>query len=365
MGIYNKEFGRFSPYLLNKKLKPSKKIDGKYVYFYPNDKKKHGYEKIYVSKEEWEVLVEQDRLEYSNNRRHDERKVDLQKFYLDDNDEANKIMLEKDEWRGLENFICESLDKGKLVHGFDDTDFSIYLLIIEYKMKQNKVAELLCLSESFVNRRLKVILHKLLIEKMNNGELSLSRLKAEAEYKSYIATGKTESFADVKTFLFLTMLPQNMVFRYLYCLFGTYQLFKYCFTFIYRLEAVIDKPVDRFVKLLEPYSKKLYDKHTTKFGPVLKLLFIFLELKCADNLKRVGLYEKPANEAFIKKVRKTANRCHISVEELKDKRIIPFAQKTIEKRVEQIYKQNNLPVPRKKFTFNKSQPQAKIKYRPK
>ena len=26
--------------------------------------------------------------------------------------------------------------------------------------------------------------------------------------------------------------------------------------------------------------------------------------------------------------RKTANRCHISVEELKDKRIIPFAQKT-------------------------------------
>lgn len=128
MGIYNKEFGIFSPYLLNKKLKPSKKIDGKYVYFYPNDKKKRGYDIICVSKEEWEVLVEQDRLEYRNNRRHDERKVDLQKFYLDDNDEANKIMLEKDEWRGLENFICESLDKGKLVHGFDDTDFSICLL---------------------------------------------------------------------------------------------------------------------------------------------------------------------------------------------------------------------------------------------
>ena len=87
MGIYNKEFGRFSPYLLNKKLKPSKKVDGKYVYFYPNDTKKHGYEMIYVSKEEWEVLVEQDKKEYSNNRKHDERKTDLREYYYDDDEE--------------------------------------------------------------------------------------------------------------------------------------------------------------------------------------------------------------------------------------------------------------------------------------
>ena len=379
MGIYNKEFGRFSPYLLNKKLKPSKKVDGKYVYFYPNDTKKYGYEMIYVSKEEWESLVEQDKKEYSNNRKHDERKTDLREYFYDDDEEftdtgngkkkyfSNKrlIELEKAEFNRIEDFICESLDKRKIVHGFDDTDFAIYLLAIEKRIKQNKVAEMLNLSESFVNRRLKVILHKLLIEKMNNGEFSPKRLQAEAEYKRYIVTGKTESFADVKTFLFLTMLPQDMIFRYLYCLFGTHQLFKYCFMFIYRLENVVYKPVDRFVKLLEPYSKKLYDKYTTKFGPVFKLLFIFLELKCADNLKRVGLYEKSANEAFIKKVKQTANRCHISIEELKDKRIIPFAQKTIEKRIEQFCKQNNLPVPKKQLSFNKPHPQVRIKYRPK
>ena len=60
-------------------------------------------------------------------------------------------------------------------------------------MKQNRVAGLLNLSESFVNRRIKVILHKILIEKMNNGEFSHKRLLAEAEYKMYIATGKTDS----------------------------------------------------------------------------------------------------------------------------------------------------------------------------
>ena len=379
MGIYNKEFGRFSPYLLNKKLKPSKKVDGKYVYFYPNDTKKYRYEMIYVSKEEWESLVEQDKIEYSNNRKHDERKTDLREYYYDDDEEftdtgkgkkkyfSNKrlIELEKAEFNRIEDFICESLDKGKIVHGFNYTDFAIYLLTVEYKMKQNKVAEMLNLSESFVNRRIKVILHKLLVEKMNNGEFSPKRLLTEAEYKIYVATGKTDSFADVKTFLFLTNLPQNLIFRYLYCLFGTHKLFKYCFTFIYRLEKIITKPVDRSANLLEPYSRKLYDKYTTKFGCLFKLLFIFLELKCADNLKRVGLYEKPANEAFIKKVRQTANLCHISVEELRDKRIFPYFQDKIQKRVEQFCKENNLPVPKKRLSFNNPQPQAKYKYSPK
>ncbi|MCD8040843.1 MAG: hypothetical protein LUF82_04930 [Clostridia bacterium] len=79
--------------------------------------------------------------------------------------------------------------------------------------------------------------------------------------------------------------------------------------------------MNRLLNLLEPYSRLLYERHTRKLGPAFKMLFIFLELKCAANLKKVGLYEKSANTAFIEMVRKTANRCHISVEELKDKRI--------------------------------------------
>ncbi len=73
------------------------------------------------------------------------------------------------------------------------------------------------------------------------------------------------------------------------------------------------------------------------------MLFIFLELKCAANLKKVGLYEKSANAAFIEMVRKTANRCHIYVNELKDKRIIPFAQEKVAKRVELFRKVYNIP----------------------
>ena len=68
------------------------------------------------------------------------------------------IELEKAEFSRIEDFICESLDKGKIVHGFSDTDFAIYLLAVEKRIRQNKVAETLNLSESFVSRRLKVIL---------------------------------------------------------------------------------------------------------------------------------------------------------------------------------------------------------------
>ena len=70
-------------------------------------------------------------------------------------------------------------------------------------MKQNKVAELLDLSESFVNCRINAILHKLFIEKINYGEFSSERLLTEAEYKIYFATGKTDSVDGDKIFLFL------------------------------------------------------------------------------------------------------------------------------------------------------------------
>ena len=42
---------------------------------------------IYVSKEEWEVLDEKEKKEYSNNCKYDERKTDLREYYYDDDEE--------------------------------------------------------------------------------------------------------------------------------------------------------------------------------------------------------------------------------------------------------------------------------------
>ena len=181
---------------------------------------------------------------------------------------------------------------------------------------------------------------------MNDGKYIPNRLLAEADFRYYVNTGETDSFIDIYVFMFLTKLNQGMVVRYLYCMFGIYQLFHYCFVFLYRYDRSSSLPKlkpERLLPLLQPYSRKLYERHTRNMSTPFKLLFIFLELKCADHLKKVGLYEKSANTAFIKKVQKTANRCHISVDELKNKRISPFMQKEIEKRIEQFSKINNLP----------------------
>lgn len=185
-----------------------------------------------------------------------------------------------------------------MVHTFDDRDFAVYLLAVENKWKQKKVAEALILSPATVSRRVKAILQQLLIEKMNNGEYSPKRLLAEAEYRYYVNTGEADSFIDIFVFMFLTKLNQDMVMRYLYCMFGTYQLFHYCFIFLYRYnisDNLSKLNPERLLPLLHPYSRKLYERHTRNRGNSFKLLFIFLELKCANNLKKVGLFEKPAN----------------------------------------------------------------------
>ena len=357
--MYWKEYGRTSPYRLNKKKKPAK-TEGKFLYHYQNSDCPNGYEVIEVTKEQWKYLIKADKKEYSTNRKHDEHKTDLREDYYEDDDEgydsdtgygryfSNKklLTLEKAEWERLDNFLCESWDKAELVHTFDDRDFAIYLLAIENKWKQKKVAKALGLSPATVSRRVKVILQQILTEKMNDGKYIPNRLLAEADFRYYVNTGETDSFIDIYVFMFLTKLNQDMVVRYLYCMFGTYQLFHYCFVFLYRYDRSSSLPKlkpERLLPLLQPYSRKLYERHTRNMSTPFKLLFIFLELKCADHLKKVGLYEKSANTAFIKKVQKTANRCHISVDELKNKRISPFMQKEIEKRIEQFSKINNLP----------------------
>lgn len=351
--MYWKEYGRPSPYRMNKKKKPAKTA-GKILYRYPNDNAPYGYERLELSEEWWKILVEEDHKEYSNNRRHDEKRSDIWEDYFDDEDSitsddggglyySNKklIAYEKRIWEDLENFLCESWDKCTLVHSFSDEDFAIYLLTVEKGINQKRAAELLGISTARICRRLKIILHKILTEKMNTGTYSPKRLEAEAEYRRFAITGKTDSFIDVYVFAFLTQLNRDMVMRYLYCLFGTYQLFHYCFIFLYRFdtsEKLTKLKPERLTKFLHPYSRRLYERYARKLSEPFKLLFIFLELKCAENLKRVGLYTKPANKAFLEKVRKTANRCHISVEELKNKRIFPFMQKEMEKRVDQFQK---------------------------
>lgn len=213
--------------------------------------------------------------------------------------------MEKAEWERLDEFLCESWDKAELVHTFDDRDFAIYLLAIDNKWKQKKVAEALNISPATVSRRVKIILKQILTEKMNNGEYNHKQLLAEANYRYYINTGKTDSFIDIYVFMFLTKLSKDMVMRYLYCMFGTYQLFHYCYIFFYRYDispALAKLQPERLLPLLHPYSQKLYKRHTRNMSTPFKLLFIFLELKCADNLKKVGLFEKPANQVFIKMV---------------------------------------------------------------
>ena len=51
---------------------------------------------------------------------------------------------------------------------------------------------------------------------IDDGELTPKEIFAELEYRKYARTGKTETFADVFVYDYLTSLPQEMVLRYLF-----------------------------------------------------------------------------------------------------------------------------------------------------
>lgn len=85
--MYWKEYGRTSPYRLNRKKKPAK-TQGKFLYHYYNEDCPHGYETIEVTEEQWKMLVAEDKKEYSNNRSHDEKRTDLREDYYEDDEQG-------------------------------------------------------------------------------------------------------------------------------------------------------------------------------------------------------------------------------------------------------------------------------------
>lgn len=227
--MYWKEYGHTSPYRINKRMRQAPTED-MYIYSYQNEQCPHGYENIEVTKEQLDILIAEDRKEYSNNRRHDEKHTDLWEDYHDAFEEEPEeddnggvryfspkkvAAMVRRQWQQSDDFMTGELDRRELLKTFDDRDLAIYSLAVEKKIKQNKVADLLNLSEATVSRRVKVILQKIIKEDMDFGIYSKSRLDAEADYKYYRISGETDSFADVKVWLFLTQLNRDMVIRYL------------------------------------------------------------------------------------------------------------------------------------------------------
>lgn len=348
-----REFGYFSPKLLNKKPVPSVR-EGYYLYYYMESyytshteivggKRVTVYDK-HVSKksveltlEQWNALHEGDCDDYGDNRREYEK---LEYDHTVNGRFRNTLDLLLQYWDKFdhETFWINAFDLERVLNSFSDEDLDIYLYSKEKHLKQKQIAAIIGKSESYVTRRMKVIEDAIEYDMLDNGDLSSVEIAAELEYRKYVRTGKTDSFADVYVYDFLLHIPQEMVLRYLFIFQGQKHLIRFCFLWIYLYFSSEEREIVQPSEVLSKYSFQLYKKHILKSKLWSRQLFIALEMEIGRLIKRYGLKDSRPNEQFIKTVEKAAKRQGLTIAEYRDKILFPHGKERIKARFEKFLK---------------------------
>lgn len=350
---FKKEFEYFSPKLLNKEPTPSGR-EGYYLYFYMESyytnhtetkggKSVRVYDKhvskraVEVTLEQWNALHKGDCDDYKVNRREYE-KLEYEPKKNDKYMSTLDTLLQHWDKFEHEQFWVNAFDLERVLNTFTDEDLEIYLYAKEKHLKQKQIAVLIGKSESYVTRRMKVIEDKIEIDMLNNGEHTKMEINALLEYKKFIRTGKTDSFADVYVYDFLLAIPQEIQLRYLFLFRGQQCLIKFCFLWVYEYFSTEEKTELRAREVLSKQSQQLYKKYAIKLKQWAKQLFIVAEMEVERLVKRYGIRDSKPDEKFIKTVQKAAAAKGMTVAEYRDKVLFPHGKEKIVARFKRYYK---------------------------
>lgn len=339
-----REFGYFSPYLLNRKLVPAER-EGYYHYYYMESyftpravKVGNKYVKVYdehVSRKSVEFTLEQfqklhskDKEDFNTNR-FEEQQLEFNIRIKDR--QVNPFYAIMGNWDRFnhEPFWVNAFDLERVLNSLSDEDLDIFLYSREKHMKQKQIAAVMGLSEAHITRRMRYIEDKIEYDMLDDGERTETQIKAIMQYNRFIRTGKCESFADVFVYDFLLSMPQEMQLRYLYLMRGQQKLIKFCFLWVYEYFSVETKPVQNPKTALNKISYQLYKKHAAKLRIWSRQLFIALENEVDGIVRRFGIRDNSPNEEFIKTVRKAAKARGLTVAEYRDNLLFPHGREKI------------------------------------
>lgn len=339
-----REFGYFSPYLLNRKLVPAER-EGYYHYYYMESyftpravKVGNKYVKVYdehVSRKSVEVTLEQfqklhskDKDDFNTNRFEDQQ---LEFNIRIKDKQVNPFYAIMGNWDRFnhEPFWVNAFDLERVLNTLSDEDLDIFLYSREKHMKQKQIAAVMGLSEAHITRRMRFIEDKIEYDMLDDGERTETQIKAIMQYNRFIRTGKCESFADVFVYDFLLSMPQEMQLRYLYLMRGQQKLIKFCFLWVYEYFSAETKPVQNPKTALNKISYQLYKKHAAKLRIWSRQLFIALEIEVDNIVRRFGIRDNSPNEEFIKTVRKAAKARGLTVAEYRDNLLFPHGREKI------------------------------------
>lgn len=348
-----REFEYFSPKLLNREPTLSGR-EGYYLYYYmesfytyhtekKGDKSIRVYDKhvskksVEVTLEQWNALHAGDCNDYRDNRREYEQ-LEYEPKHNGEFICTLDALLQYWDRFDHEQFWANAFDLERVLNTFSNEDLDIYLYAKEKHLKQKQIAILIGKSESYVTRRMKFIEDEIERDMLDNGELTKLEINARLEYRKFMRTGKTDSYADVFVYDFLLSMLQEMQLRYLYIFRGQGELIKFCFLWVYEYFNGKEKQILRAREALNKYSYQLYKKYATKLQSWTKQLFIAVEMEIERLIRRYGIKDSRPNEKFIKAVQKAAAAKGLTVAEYRDKILFPHGREKILARFKKFYK---------------------------
>ena len=347
-----REFGLFSPKLLNREPVPSDR-EGYYLYYYMESYQtsrtvekggrnitvydRHSTRKsVEVTLEQWQELHKFDCENYKINRR-EEEKLEYEPKINNHGICTLDALLQTWDNFDLETFLVNAMDLERVLNSLSDEDLDIYIYAKEKHFKQKKIAEVIGKSESYITRRMKVIEDAIERDMIDDGQYATEKeVFAELEYRKYARTGKTETYADVFVYDYLTSLPQEMVLRYLFLFRGQ----QYLIRFIFKWLVLYDGKHLHAKEEMSKYSAQLYKKYAVKMKVWAKRLFIALELELDRLVKQYGIKDSRPNEKFLKAVQKAAASKGMTVAEYRDKILFPHGKERVITRYKKFVKQH-------------------------
>lgn len=339
-----REFGYYSPYLLNRRLVPCER-EGYYHYYYmesyfTSHTQKVGdkYVKVYdehvskksveVTLEQWNKLREKDKEDFKVNR-FEEQQLEfnianegrlINPFYV--------VMFERDRF-DHEKFWINAFDLERVLNGLSDEDLDIYIYSAEKHLNQKQIAAIIGRSEAYISRRMRIIEDKIEYDMLDNGDRSDIEIRALMEYNRFMRTCKCDSFTDVYVYDFLLTIPNEMQMRYIFILRGQERLIKFCFLAVYTMLHDKNYVKKRPQEALNKMSYQLYKKHIVGLTDRAKQLFIALEQEVERVVRKFGLKDSKPSESFYKTIEKAAQSRGMTVAEYRDSVLFPHARQRI------------------------------------
>ena len=316
------------------------KTPGTYLYYYPCKRKEQAnarledksYIVLEVSPQQWEMLIELDRLEYNSNyaySRHTVRMPDS------DEDAMSPAMRERRIDKGIpfSYFIHEIMDKEWLCSSLSEREQTVLRLCEEEDCTQAEAARELCVSQGYVSRLLKQAREKRFYLKNKNA----SRDEIVWNYWHYFSLyGETPDYTDVFVeFILRSMAGDFLPLLHWFPSFGELCRFVLkCYLFD---EDKTEEEIAEYLKTTSAQEKEHYEEYYGELPSLIGIVYIRLQKEISRRKSRGLVESDKMTDSIVSTAEKIASRLNMSAFDFFSQRVYPVLAAWRNKRIRQFY----------------------------